>query len=41
MRITLELLAVVSMLPTLKMNTAFGSPPPSSVSVPVNRAAAG
>jgi hypothetical protein len=35
-RATLEPVAVVSVLPTLKMKTAFGSPPPSSVSVPVS-----
>lgn len=33
---TLELLAVVSVLPILKMNTAAGLPCPSSVSVPVS-----
>lgn len=33
---TLELLAVVSVLPILKINTAAGFPCPSSVSVPVS-----
>ena len=38
MRRTEEPLAVVSVLPTLKMKTAFGLPCASSVSVPVNAA---
>ena len=36
---TVEALAVVSVLPTLKMNTAFGLPSALSVSVPVSCAA--
>ena len=33
---TTELLAVVSVLPIWKMKTALGSPPPSSVRMPVS-----
>ena len=36
MRMTEEPLAVVSALPIWKTNVAFGSPWPSSVSVPVS-----